>query len=51
MAKIYEFPKDRRVVRDARGALKPAPASAAPSFAVEASYHEAAIEEERARKR
>lgn len=50
MAKIYQFPTDRRVVRDARGALKPAP-TPAPSVVVDAAYHEAAVEEERARKR
>jgi hypothetical protein len=50
MAKIYEFPKDRRLVRDARGILRPAPAPAL-QVVVEASYHEAAIAEERARKR
>jgi hypothetical protein len=51
MAKIYEFPRDRRVVRDARGVLKPAPGPAMPAVSIDVSYHQAAIEEERARKR
>ena len=48
MAKIYEFPKHRRVVRDGR---KVCDAPVAPSAHADAAYHEAAIADERARKR